>query len=173
MTMSKITFFFKDLFPDLDTFKTVMAQYSFLNTTDAIHTTLYRYLYNRYCNSNVLYITEDGFYRNFFLVYDDVFEQYKKRLELIGLMYNITPADLVLLNESINAIANNDDTALSNPLDHLAEYVSMQQGMKSKGNKFVAYLDAIDRIKDKLIGDFLKQFQNLFFWLAVETKELY
>ena len=168
----KITFYFKDIFPDVATFKAEMATYSELTSTDALHTTLFKYLYNRYCNSNVAYMTEDAFKRHFFLYYDDVYAQYKKRLELIGYAYGVTADDIEMLNQSINAIANNDDTALSTPLDALASYVSMQQGSKTKANKLLAYLDAIDRIKDKLIRDFLRQFATLFFFMGIDG-ELY
>ena len=166
--MSKITFYFKDIFPDLDAFKTQMAVYSAMVPTDAIHVSLYKRLYNRYCNSNVAYLTEDAFMRHFFNYYDDVCDQYKKRLELIGLMYQVTADDIQMLSQTLNAIANNDDTALTNPLDTLASYVSMQQGSKVKGNKLEAFINAIDKIKDRLILDFLKQFTSLFFFIGID-----
>ena len=166
--MSKITFYFKDIFPDLDTFKAQMAVYSEMTPTDAIHASLYKRLYNRYCNSNVAYMTEDAFMRHFFNYYDDTCDQYKKRLELVGYSYNVTAADIEMLGQTLNAIANNDDTALTNPLDSLASYVSMQQGSKTKGNKLEAYINAIDKIKDRLILDFLKQFTSLFFFIGID-----
>lgn len=164
----KITFYFKDIFPDLNAFKAAMLNYSELSTTEAIHATLFRYLYNHYCNSNIAYITEDAFKRHFFEYYDDTFKQYKKRLELIGLMYDVTADDIQLLSQTINAIANNDDTALSNPLDSLASYVSMQQGSKSKTNKLLAFIDAIDKIKDKLTRSYIRQFTGLFFFIGID-----
>ena len=164
----KITFYFKDIFPDITTFKSEMATYSELVSTDALHAVLFRYLYNHYCNSNVAYVTEDAFKRHFFLMYDDVFAQYKKRLALIGSMYNVTDDDLQMLNSTLNAIANNDDTALANPLDALSSYVSMQQGSKTRINKLEAFLQAIDRIKDKYVLQFIKQFTSLFFFLGID-----
>lgn len=168
-TMSKLTLYFKDVFPDIATFKAKMATYSLATSTDAIHAICFKYLYQRFCNSNFAYMTEDACCRHFFNVYDDVIEQYKKRLELIGLSYQMGNDDLQMLSQTLNAIANNDDTALSNPLDALASYVSMQQGSKTLGNKFLAYIDAIDKIKDKMIISFVRQFQNLFFWLGIDN----
>ena len=68
--------------------------------------------------------------------FENVFDEMKFRLSLVAKMYALTDDDLQLLNQTINAIANNSDTALSDPLDSLAEYVSMQQGSKSKLNIF-------------------------------------
>lgn len=169
----KITMFFKDIFEDLDAFKAAMATYSLQTTTDAIHATLYKRLYNRYANSNVAYFEADAFCRHFFNRYDDVCDQFKKRLDLIGTMYSVTEDDIMQLSQTLNAIANNDDTALTDPLKTLASYVSMQQGSRVVGNKLQAYVEAIDKIKDKLIGDFLKQFENLFFRFIPNIKTIY
>ena len=171
--MGKITLYFKDIFEDLNAFKAAMAIYSSQTTTDAIHATTFKYLYNHYANSNVAYFEADAFCRHFFLAYDDVIEQFKKRLELIGMAYQVTAGDIETLNQTLNAIANNDDTALTDPLDTLASYVSMQQGSKTKTNKLLAYLEAVDKIKDKMLIDFVRQFNKLFFWLAPNEIELY
>lgn len=166
--MSKITFYFKDIFPNLATFKAQMALHSQLLATDALHESLYKRLYNHYCNSNVAYMTEDAFVRHFFEQYDDVFDQYKKRIDLIAKSYQITDSDLQMLNQTINTVANNDDTALVDPLENLASYVSMQNGSKTKINKLEAFINAIDKIKDKYILEFVKQFNSLFFFVGID-----
>lgn len=166
--MSKMTFYFKDIFPDVDAFKAAISTQTDLTATDALHAYLYKKLYNRYCNSNILYMTPDGFIRHFMETYENVFDEMKFRLSLVGKMYQVTDDDLQTLNTMLNAIANNSDTALENPLDTLASYVSMQQGNKNKGNIFEAYLNALEKVKDKYLLDFLRQFQGHFWWLQID-----
>jgi len=168
MTMSKLTFFFKDIFPDFATFKSAIENQTDLTSTDVIHQYLFKRLYNRYCNSNVCYMTQEAFVRHFMERYDNVFDEMKMRLALVGKMYAITDDDLTLLNSSLNAVANNSDTALENPLDNLAPYVSMQSGVKNRSNKFEAYINALEKVKDKYLTDFLRQFQSQFFFYAID-----
>lgn len=166
--MSKITYYFKDVWPDVASFKTSLAANTNLTTTDALHEYLYNKLYNRYCNSNIIYMTKDAFERHFCERYENVFDEMKFRLSLIGKAYGVTDDDLQTLSTMINAIANNSDTALSDPLDALAEYVSTQTGSKQKGNIFEAYINALEKIKDRYLIDFLRQFQSQFFWLSID-----
>ena len=167
--MSKITLYFKDVYPDITAFKNGLANHTSLVTTDAIHVYLYNRLYARYCNANIAYFTADAFERHFMEVYENVYDEMKFRLSLVAKMYALTDDDLQLLNQTINAIANNSDTALSDPLDSLAEYVSMQQGSKSKLNIFEAYINALEKVKDKYLIDFLRQFSSQFFWLSIDN----
>lgn len=166
--MSKVTFYFKDILPTLDAFKQAIEDYTTLTKTDATHAYLYKVLYNQYANSNVNYMTEDAFLRHFMLIYESICEQMKIRMATIAKAYALTDDDLVLLNQSITAVANNDDTALDEPLDTLASYVSMQSGGKNKGNMFEAYMNYIDKIKDKYLVEFIRQFSGEFFFTAID-----
>lgn len=168
--MSKITLYFKDILPDLDAFKAAIDEYTSLDKTDTTHAYLFKRLYNQYCNSNVNYLTPDAFLRHFMLVYESTCDQMKIRLAIIAKMYQLTDDDLILLNHTINAVANNDDTALTNPLDNLAEFVSMQSGLKTRGNKFEAYVNYIEKIKDKYIIDFIRQFRGEFFAFSIDEE---
>lgn len=166
--MSKLTMYFKDIIPNVDKFKEYLAVYTDLDATDFLHAWLYKKLYNRYCNSNVVYMTADAFLRHFFERYENVFDEMKFRLSIIAKAYALTDDDLVLLNQTVNSTANNSDTALDAPLDTLAPYVSQQIGSKTKANKFEAYINALEKIKDRYLLDFLRQFQSQFFWLAID-----
>ena len=168
--MSKVTLYFKDILPDLDAFKDAIDEYTSLTKTDATHAFLFKRLYNQYANSNVNYMTPDAFLRHFMMLYESTCDQMKVRMAILAKAYALTDADLVVLSQSINAVANNDDTALSKPLDELAEYVSQQVGNKTNGNLFEAYMTYVEKIKDRYLVEFVRQFRGEFFAFPINEE---
>ena len=76
------TFFFKEIIPTLDDFKEFLNEYTNVDSTDTFNEYCFKFLFNRFCNSNVKYDTQDAFCRHFGITYENVFDQYKIRQDI-------------------------------------------------------------------------------------------
>jgi hypothetical protein len=156
------TIYFKTLCPDYTSFTELLTNYTNVDTTDSLHAYLYKYLFNHYCNSNVNYDTPSAFFRQFGLTYENVYYKYKKQVELIELGYSLTADDLIVVNKTINAIANNPATTVPDVLNTMIEYTDQQAGSQAVRNKLEAYIDAIDNLTDKVLEMFIHLFDKHF-----------
>ena len=164
--MSKMTFYFSDLLPDFETFKSycneIPIKYSDLSAFDKdIMEHCFNLLVRRYGHANVRYTTPEAFYNAFAIPFDDEFKRYCKRMYIIGEAYKLTLEDYAELNRAISNYANNPNDEVSTPLAPLS-YISSQTFTANLSNKLQAYLVAIDTLPSNYDEEFLSHFRNLF-----------
>lgn len=156
------TFFFKDIIPTLDDFKEFLTEYTTIDTTDPFNEYCFKFLFNRFCNSNVKYDTQDAFCRHFGITYENVFDQYKIRQDIIRKTYNLTDQDFILARQVIINNSLNDNTPAPNPLDAPLEYISNQNASKETMSKIDGYIHALYKLTDNLLDEFLDEFKKHF-----------
>ena len=175
--MSNLTFTFKELFPNLATFKTFASETGIdvdhMTADDLVvleHT--YYILYSRYSIANVRYTTPEAFYGEMGITFDDEFRRYLKRYKLIANAYNLTNEDFEILNRAVSNYANNPNDEVQNPLDPLT-YISSQTYNAQFSNKLQAYLLAIETLPSEYDEDFLAKFKHLFINIIPKDIPLY
>ena len=162
------TFLFKDIIPTVDDFKEFLSTYTNVSSVDTFNEYCFKYLYNMYCNSNVKYDTEDAFCRHFGLTYENMFDQFKKRQAIVKKEYNLTDDELAMSRFAIvnNALDDNvhhgDDVDL---LDKPLDYISAQNSSKERINLLQAYDEALYKITDNLLDEFIDEFRKHFICL--------
>lgn len=160
------TFRFKDIFPDLDAYKSKVFPLLYAvdpadESTSAFLTYAYNLLYRRYANDTLLYDMEDAFVRQFSGILDDVANKYKVQKSLIDKVYQLDDEDLRLVNEAIVNGALNPNTSPADPRKPLP-YVSNQSSSFSSSGKFIAYITAINALPTVQQGAFEREFGRLF-----------
>lgn len=166
-----VTFYFKEIFGSYDDFKLFLSEFTNIDPEDSLNVTLFGYLFNKYCNSNVNYDTIDAFKRNFAIVYENIFAQYKFRVDKINKVYELSDEDLNVISYGINNVALNDNSAIENALDDVVDFVTSQTSNKQKANKFMSYLNALKDVNDRYIVDYLDKFRKLF--IAIIPSKIY
>lgn len=172
-SMTEQTFTFKELIPNITDFKLLLYRYSELNNNDIYHTTLFRRLYQKYANSQVAYETPVAFYYNFFLTYENHFNQYKKRAEILNKIYGLDDNQLLTASQAVNNIALNNNELTKDPLNNIIEYVSEQQTNRQIADIFYKLTAVIDNLEDNYIADFLSKFNIHFMRIFANNKILY
>lgn len=159
------TFLFKDIIPDLDSFKEFLETYTDVDKTDSFNPYCYKYLFNMFANSNVKYDTEDAFCRHFGITYENVFSQFKKRQAIVKKEYDLTDDELAMSRFSIINNALDDNVHHGDNVDLLAkplDYISAQNSSKERINMLQAYDEALYKITDNLLVEFLDEFRKHF-----------
>mgnify|MGYP001175082829 FL=1 len=179
MSSFAVTHYFKNIFPDYISFQTFVAEYTNVDKTEDLNAYIYKYLYARYCNSNINYDTIDAFKRHFGITYEDTYEQLKMRKNILIAQYNLTLEELSVINKAINTLTssgitnnaqNNAVTNLVNPLEELLPYIDNQTSNKFidnstaelQNNLLNSYLNALNKVTDKFLNDYLYKFAKHF-----------
>ena len=162
---SALTFYFKNIYPTFEEFKTFLTNQNIVDLTNSENLTfaqyIYKILFRRFHNSNIQYDTIEDFECDFANVLEDNFLKYKRQVELIKTMQNITDADLVTVSTALANQSNNPNTKVEDPTQPL-EYISAQAFTIAKDNKIQAYLRALSAIPTQLIDAMLLRCVNLF-----------
>lgn len=174
-----ITFYFKDIFPSYSEFTEFIDIYTNVNSEDVLNAYIFKYLYNRYCNSNINYDTIDAFLRHMGITYEDTFNQMQLRKNIIDAQYQITVEELTLTSRALSNtaslnIANNANhnaiVAIENPEDYIIPYINSQvtnnltneNEMSMHRNKLKSYFEALDFVTTKYLVKFLNNFNKHF-----------
>lgn len=157
------TFMFKDIIPDYSSFQEFLTCYTSVDNTDTFNAYTFKYLFNRFCNSNVKYDTEDGFCRHFGITYENCFDQYKKRHSIISNLYPLTNDELLVARQLISNSSLSDNVPVTgDPLVDPLDYISSQNASRETMSKVDAYVHAVYKITDNLLDDFLDEFKKHF-----------
>lgn len=157
------TFMFKDIVPNFESFVDFLNTYTSVDSEDIFNNYTYKYIFNRFCNSNVKYDNEDAFCRHFGITYENCYDQYKKRYELINKLYPLTDEELLLTRQVISNNSLNDNVPSANdPLAEPLDYISSQNASRETMSKVDAYIHAVYKITDNLLEDFLDEFKKHF-----------
>lgn len=169
------TFYFKEIFPNFETFKAYLTQYNIRTQTesDTFDLFIYNNLFNMFCNSNVNYDTIDAFKRHFAIELLNIYRQYLFKYQTLDEMYKLSIDDLNVIQYGINNVALNDNTKILNPLDNLVEFVSSQTSDKTRANKLASYITAVRDIADMYIFDFLDKFKKHFMQIIPTAYDVY
>lgn len=174
-----ITFYFKDIFPSYSEFTEFIDIYTNINSEDVLNAYIFKYLYNRYCNSNINYDTIDAFLRHMGITYEDTFNQMQLRKNIIDAQYQITVEELTLTSRALSNTAslniannanNNAIVAIENPDDYIIPYINSQvtnkltneNEMSMHRNKLKSYFEALDFVTTKYLTKFLNNFNKHF-----------
>ncbi len=179
MSKFSITFYFKYIFPSYDCFTEFIETYTDINSDDILNVYIFKYLYNRFCNSNVNYDTIDAFLRHMGITYEDTFNQMTLRKNIIDEQYQITTEELTLTSRALSTTAsmniansanNNAIVAIDNPENYLIPYINSQvtnnqnneNEMSMHRNKLKSYFEALDFVTTKYLTKFLNNFDKHF-----------
>lgn len=162
------TFKFKDLLPDFDSFIYNYRKYApddDLNEETAPIRNMevaYNLLFNKYCQSSVAFDMQSDFYRNFYLIFWDEFQNFSHKLDLIKFMRSIPVNDLLTEYETITNVANNNNEIVNSPLSEVIPYISTQSSSTSKINKINAIVRALQSYRSNEGKYFVNKFKELF-----------
>ena len=169
-----VTFYFNDIFPTYDEWKTFMTDSGVIDYSDALLTSFDEWAYNvikrRFKWQNVRYAVPEQFQDAIANVYESRVMAFFKQKQMLESLYKLTDDDIVKVGESLINYANNPNTAPSDPLAPLP-YVSNQNYSVQENNRYNAYLRAINNMPILNIDEFLRggsnydgamSFENLF-----------
>ena len=176
------TFYFDEIFADYSEFKVMTDQLALYDsdpdspTYDAIAENFNQYLfallYMRYAGNSINYDVPQYFLYAFGLRYKDIFDKYKKQVDLIKGVEDLTADEIAILTETISNGAYNPNTQPATAWAPL-NYVSQQNRSRLTNNKLIAYVNAINAIPTKNIDGFLNSFIDLFTTFLPNDKYIY
>lgn len=153
------TFYFNEIFPNYDSWKTLCETADIVDYTDALESEFDKYCYKllmrHYTHCNIRYFEPDAFICELFNVYENKFKQFKKEKELIDYTYKLSNEDFVKLNESITNMANNPNTEPEDPTKPL-QFISAQSYSVQSSNRLQSYLYALNNMPTLNIYKFFK-----------------
>lgn len=162
---SELTFFFKTIFPDYQTFKTFLEDFEVYNTTQSVDNAfaqyVYKILFRRYHNSNIQFDTIDSFKCEFANILEDSMKKYQKQKQLIDASYDLDNKEIAMLGEAIANQALNPNTAPSD-ITQPIEFISAQASTFTKDNKLMAYMRAIVSLPSQYIEEMVRKCRPLF-----------
>ncbi len=156
------TFYFKEIFSDLDEFVSFLGEYNIPTTNETFNAFIYQQLFCQFANSNINYDTVDAFKRHFAIELLNIYKQYEFKYKTLDEMYKISIDDLNVIQYGINNVALNNNSSIENALDTLVNFVSSQTSDKTRANKLASYITAVRDIADMYIFDFLDKFKKHF-----------
>lgn len=153
----KLTYFWEDIFPDSDTWKTFSGQIVDLTDTsiNVFDTWCYKILSRFFHGTNIRYTNQQDFTNMLATVYENKFNMFKREKELIDISYALTETELQTVSQAISNQALNPNTEPVSVLEPI-NYVSAQTFSTLKNNKLNAYLTAINNMKSLQIIKFLR-----------------
>lgn len=163
-----ITFYFKEIFPNYADFDYFLNDFNIVSTIGDENAAnlsfaqyLYKILFRRYHNSNVQYDTIDDFKLDFANVLEDCFTKYKRQMEILTKIHELTDKELITINTALANNSLNPNTRVDDPTAPL-DFISAQAYSFTQDNKLNAFLRAMENIPGKLIDTMLRRCVNLF-----------
>ena len=162
-----VTFFYKSIIPDLETFSELANKYVPYLGLGTTYTAeqwqpIAQAVYNQYCNSNVNYDSADAFCRHFFGEFADELPRFVARRKVIDAEYGLTLKELTNAGTYIDNVANRPNSVVDDPLNTVVPYISSQNSGKREIPKIDAYLRALDDFTNGYMRDFLDKFKHHF-----------
>lgn len=162
---SALTFLFKNIFPSFEEFKEFLTNEKIVDLTNVENLTfaefMFKILFRRFHNSNIQYDTIDDFKCDFANILEDYFARYKKQVDLIKKIEQLTEEDILRISTALANQSNNPNSKPTDPTQPL-EFVSAQAFTIARDNKLQAYLRALQNIPTLFIEEMLKKCVNLF-----------
>lgn len=163
--MSTLTFLFKDIFPDKESFETFLTEFDVVsNLTDdkkAFGDYLFKILNRKFHNANVQFDTQDDFKCELANKVEDTFDRYARQLSLIEKMNNLTDAEIQQVSTALANSANNPNDQPDDPTKPLP-FISAQAYSIVGTGKLQSLLAAFQSTQTKLIDEFLFNCRPLF-----------
>ena len=176
MTILTTTFKFKEIFPNFQKFGEYLLEYEInkQNTAEDILFAkyLYKIIYRKYGNSTVQFTTPDDFKFEFANRIEDNFYKYKKQIEIIQKLHNISDQDMLQVTQTLTNNANNPNSTVEDPRQPL-EFISAQAYSFVNNNKVQAYIQALSLMPTQLIDEILIQCRDLFKKIITEKLYIY
>lgn len=165
MSGSAITFYFKELIPNKEAFKSFLSEFDVCDMTvpenEIFANYLFKILFRKYHNSNVQYDTPEDFKCDFANILEDSFDKFKRQIDLSKKIVELTDEELLTMTTALANSANNPNAKPVDPTKPF-EFVGAQAFTLAKNGKFQAYLTALNNIPTKLIDEMLLACRGLF-----------
>lgn len=164
---------FKNILPDYQAFLDFIVDYTMVPAISQLNAYLYKFLMNRFANSNIRYDSVDAFLSNFGITYEDGFCVMQARQKICDALYNLSADEIAVISENITNTALTDNSYLQNPLDQVANFSSEQVSSRDKGAKYLAYIDALEKMTNRFLDEFICDFSKHFARLFTRTDYFY
>ena len=154
---------FTDIYPDATTFVTDYTSSAIPTTiSNETATTLYYLLYSRYGNSVIASSDTNRFKYDLFATIFSYAPTWEKRLDVQEKLRELSDAELITGQTTINNHSYNPSTAPStSTLDELTT-INEQVTQKGKRDKLTAYMELSRALWTDVTEQFLDKFQKLF-----------
>lgn len=163
--MSTLTFLFKDIFPDKESFETFLTEFDVVGDLNADKKAFADYLFKimnrKFHNSNIQFDTQDDFKCELANKVEDTFDKYARQLTLIEKMNNLTDGEIQQVSTALANSANNPNDQPDDPTKPLP-FISAQAYSMVGTGKLQALLTALKSTQTKLIDEFLDNVRPLF-----------
>ena len=183
-TEPTITYYFEEIFPDYNSWKTFMQDNGVVDYGIAVDASFdswcYKILMRHFTHQNIRYLEKEAFKGELLNVYENKFKQFQREKALIEAINALTLDDLAQLNEALTNNANNPNE--DNPLnsDGVLPFISQQTFSKVTSNKLRSYLEALKNVPTLNIYKFFKAqskdemgFEDLFMQVLIPQKFYY
>lgn len=172
------TFYFNDIFPDLDTFTVFCESYGIYDTglDQAANTAMtnwaWQELFARYSFNSVQYDTPDAFKVAFAQVLRQHWAQYSQQIALIKKVVALTDDEYLYALERIVNQSYNPNSEVEDPRKPL-NFISAQTFETAHDNKMRAFLDAVNAMPSTRAIEFCDRFKFLFTQYFYQKKVYY
>lgn len=170
--LNVFTFRLKDIIAnDKTVFIPILQEYdSRIDYTVAANETFAEYLFTavwrRYHNSEIMYDVPGEFFFAFVQIWDDIFDKYRKNIDNIQAVYELTEDDYRILNESITNTAFNPNDVPEDPWK-MINFISQQTGLRNTSNRLAALLAAIQSTPALQTEYIIRDFGPLFTGVSI------
>lgn len=170
--MSKITFYFTDVFSTFDEFKSAINDYTNVVVDDDFLNNLYTKFCIKYQISNIRFTIKEMFLYQFCSIFDNEFSKFKRRFDINEKMKKITLENIQILNEVISNYGENPNYENANAKEALT-YITNQSATFTKLSELDAYLKQLDTLLTEGFEEFLNKFKELFTAFAFDNPIYY
>ena len=160
-----LTFYFKEIFENKEQFLEYLKDFEIANVDEIENKIfgeyLFKILYRKYHNSNIQYDTIGDFKYALANILEDEFDKYKKQLDFIQKLHQLTAEEVLQVSTALANSANNPNTKPTDPLKPF-DYVGSQVYSIASNGKLAGYVQALRAMPNKMIGEILTACSGLF-----------
>ena len=153
-----LTFYFKEIFSNKSEFVDFMREYEVADMDNAENRIfaeyIFKIMFRKYHNSNVQYDTIDDFKCAWANILEDEFDKYKKQIEYMKKLHELTADEALQVSTALSNSANNPNSAPVDPLKPF-DYVGSQVYSIASNGKLLGYVQALRAMPNTMIGEIL------------------
>ena len=135
---------------------------------DAAEQYIWNIVYDTFCNSFVMYDTEEAFKRHFQTKMNDMIRLIDMSNRMLSKIYNLTDDEILENGTALSNMANNPNTTPTDPKVPLA-FVSAQTFSVTNNPKLTAYMTALNNIPALKTTYIIATFRPLFISMFDKT----
>lgn len=170
--MSKITFYFSDVFPTFEDFKSAITDYTNVDVEDDFLNILYTKFNIKYQVSNIRFTIKEMFLYQFCSIFDNEFSKFKRRFDINQKLKNMTLDNIKIISEAVANFSETPNFKLEKPSDAV-DYINNQTASFGKIGDLEAYLKQLDALMTEGYEEFIDKFKELFVAFAFDDPIYY